>query len=270
MTTALISMCRDEADITEAFIRHAASQVDFMVVADNNSVDGTRDILDRLAKELPLTVLDDPEIGFYQSVKMSELGEQAREMGADWIVPADFDEFWVSPHGRLGDILEQHTVDYGLVTAELYDYVATDLDDHCQSDPTKRLKWRRPYPLPLHKVAARAVPGLVIAMGNHWAHHPIPARFTESPALVVRHLPYRTADQFIRKARNGSEAYRATTGLDESVGAHWRQWGAFTDEQLVDVFTTYYWRDRPQESLMLDGVEQPALVFDPIACPSRS
>ena len=40
-----------------------AQGVDKIVVADNRSVDGTREILE----SLPVTVIDDPEVGYYQS-----------------------------------------------------------------------------------------------------------------------------------------------------------------------------------------------------------
>jgi len=103
MTTAAVTMVRDEADIVEATVRHMLTQVDVVIVADNRSVDGTREILEGL----PVHLLNDPERGYYQSEKMARLAHMARvEHGADWVVPFDADEWWYSPHGRIGDVLE--------------------------------------------------------------------------------------------------------------------------------------------------------------------
>lgn len=57
----------------------------------------------------------------------------------------------------------------------------------------------------------------------------------------------------IRKARNGAAAY-AATDLPETTGAHWRQWGTLSDEQLREVFFEHYFSGDPEA----DG-----LVFDP-------
>ena len=57
MTTAAVTMVRDEADIIETTVRHMLTQVDVVIVADNRSVDGTREIVE----QLPVHLLDDPE-----------------------------------------------------------------------------------------------------------------------------------------------------------------------------------------------------------------
>ena len=99
-------MVKDEADIVAATVAHMCGQVDAVIVADNNSTDGTRDILDGL----PVTVVDDPDPAYYQSRKMTALAGRARvEFDATWVIPFDADEWWYSPHGRIADVLEQHS-----------------------------------------------------------------------------------------------------------------------------------------------------------------
>jgi hypothetical protein len=71
--------------------------------------------------------------------------------------------------------------------------------------------------------------------------------------LEVRHYPYRSPEQMIRKARNGAAAY-AATDLPETVGQHWRDYGRLTDEQIGEVFRRYFWSADPEA----DG-----LVHDP-------
>jgi glycosyltransferase involved in cell wall biosynthesis len=275
MTVVGISMVRDEADIIEATVRQMASQVDRLVVADNLSTDGTRDILERLAGELPLTVVDDPIPAYLQSDKMSRLAAQAGADGADWIVPFDADEWWRCDFGRIADALEGRCPevrigdDIALVGATLFDHVPTGADDS-NPDPTRRMRWRRDTPLPLPKVACRFRWGLMISQGNHNAtYHGISAAISTG-VLQVRHFPYRSDEQFIRKVRNGAGAYAAAgDALPPEAGAHWRGWGQILDEHgeahLVEhVYRKWFWRANPRLAVLIDGEAQGPLVLDPV------
>ncbi|MBP9052923.1 MAG: glycosyltransferase family 2 protein [Ilumatobacteraceae bacterium] len=251
MTVAAVSMVRDEADIVEATVRHMLTQVDVVILADNGSVDGTREVLERL----PVHLLDDPERGYYQSEKMTRLAHLARsEYGADWVVPFDADEWWYSPHGRISDVLEDGFGAWPVVTAELYDHVATGVDAP-ELSPVHSMGWRRREPAPLPKVACRTAPDLVIEQGNHGARYDAPA--PQTSGLVVRHFPYRSAEQFARKAVNGAEAY-AATDLPEDVGRHWREYGRIAAEcgveALHDVFRRWFWVAEPSDDLIFDPV----------------
>lgn len=254
---AVVSMCLDEADMVEGFVRRMSSEADFLIVSDNGSTDGSRDILADLSRDFPLTVLDDPEVGYFQSRKMSRLVALAAERGAGFVVPADQDEIWYSPFGRIADVLTEFP-HASVFTAVLYDHVATGVDPS-DGDPVVRTGWRRVNPAPLPKVACRPVAPVTIHQGNHGASYGA----TQDNLLVVRHYPLRTPEQMIRKARNGGKAYAATT-LPEDVGAHWRQWDLLTDEQLGDVFRRFYW--------VADPTVDESLIFDPapVACPSPS
>ena len=120
--------------------------------------------------------------------------------------------FWYSSfHDRIGDFLETLAPQWWTVGAKLYDHVATaaDMSRMPSSNPLLRLGWRRIEPAPIGKVACRYREDMVIEQGNHSAgyiggvtQHPEP--------IVIRHYPYRSAEQFVKKVRNGSEAYRAT------------------------------------------------------------
>jgi glycosyltransferase involved in cell wall biosynthesis len=251
--TFAISMVRDELDIIEHTVRRLAGQVDHILIADNGSTDGTRDVLADLARELPLTVDDDPEPGYYQSFKMSRLAERAARMGAEWVIPVDSDERWYSPHGRIADVLAQHP--HAVATAALYDHVAS-ADDGDDPDPVVRIGWRRRDHAPLPKVACRPHLPVTIAQGNHAAEYP--PQSTIDGLLVVRHFPHRSVEQLVRKVRNGAAAY-AATDLPPTFGAHWREWGKLLDERgeqaIADLFYEWYWSAAP--------AEDETLIFDP-------
>jgi glycosyltransferase involved in cell wall biosynthesis len=265
MSTWAVSMVRDEADIIESTVRRMLRQVDHVLIADNGSTDGTREILD----SLPVQVVDDPEQGYYQARKMTALARQARSHGARWVIPFDADEVWLTyDGGRIADVLAALPETVLACEAPLFDHVATGRDP-AWPDSIRRIRWRRAEQAPLRKVAVRAVRGLAIHQGNHGAtfdHTPYPP--TVTTALQVRHFPYRSAEQFVRKVRNGAAAY-AATDLPEGVGGHWRSYGRILAEQgeeaLGDVFRKWFWRAEPSEPVRIDGERQAALVFDP--CP---
>lgn len=245
MTTFAVSMVRNEVDVIEGVLRHMADEVDALIVADNGSTDGTRDILDKLTAELPLTVVDDPETGYYQSRKMTALADRAAGMGATWIVPFDADELWVAPH-RIADVLAG--LDAPVATAALYNHLRTAVDPD-DPDPFRSMVWRRPQPLPLPKVAFRWEPGCVIHQGNHGVTRPSGSNAV--PALEIRHFPYRSAAQFAVKAIQGAAAY-AATDLPVDMGAHWRSYGELHRrmgrEGLENVFRSHYWHLSPTDS----------------------
>lgn len=256
-----ICMVRDEADIIEHTVRHMLTQVDIVFVSDNGSVDDTPKILSDLQKEAGyfkgtgsvghrLRISRDEDPAYYQSVKMTRLAKWAGEAGAEWVVPFDADEWWYSPFGRIGDLLEQ--LESSIATAALYDHVAT-AEDRVSGNPCVDIAWRRREAGPMQKVACRTRPYVTIEQGNHGANY----GGAEHGQLVVRHFPYRSVEQFVSKVRNGAAAY-AATDLPYDAGQHWRDYGALLEangeEAIREVFETWFWSAEPQKdtSLILD------------------
>lgn len=256
MSVWAVSLVKDEADIIETTVRHMASQVDRVLVADNGSTDGTLDLL----YSMDIEVVEDREPGYYQSVKMSNLAEMAREQGAGWVVPFDADELWLPDEGTIAEVLTSLPPEAMVCEATVFDHVAV---------PGETLSpWRRSQPLPLRKVACRAVEGLVIHQGNHDCAipdepHPLRAVWR----LQVRHFPYRSPEQFIRKVRNGAAAYRATD-LDESVGAHWRAYDEMDDDGLREHFYRWFHEANPDESELVHDPEPLRSLFRGATAPA--
>lgn len=242
MRVAGITMVKNEADIIGATMKNMVRQVDFLLVLDNGSTDGTREILDYYARYAPVTVIDDPEVAYYQSQKMTELAQRALRIGADWVVPFDADEIWYSPHGRIKNVLESCTD--AVAQAKIFNHLG---------HPDEGLSpWRQREPLPLPKVACRTGPQLTIHQGNHGCDYGNNRLVHGTEGLLeIRHFPYRSPEQLIRKTRTGAAAY-AATDLPEHVGAHWRQHNLFDDETLRTVYHLHYAAGPHRSDLILD------------------
>lgn len=95
MRIVVVSCVRDEADIIEAFVRHAAAFAVRVLVLDHGSTDATPRILAALKAEgLPLDVVRDEVPGRYGRQRYTRLMREAFDRhGADWVMPLDADEF---------------------------------------------------------------------------------------------------------------------------------------------------------------------------------
>lgn len=222
-----IAMVRDEDDILGHVLCQLFAQgVDHVIVADNLSTDGTRSQLERLAKAFPITIVDDPEPGFYQSYKMSELAHRAADMGADWVLPFDADEWWYGIDGTIAEALAGTDAD--IVEARGYDHLPREGDPH-EANPIRRMGWRRRATQKFPKVAFRAAKPVYVHMGNHNVER---AGTRAQGLLEFRHYQYRSLPQLIRKVRQGAAAYEAST-VDKRHGTHWKELAARSDEELA-------------------------------------
>lgn len=244
-----IAMMRDEEDVAGAVIEHMVGEgLNGIIVADNGSVDRTKqELLDRVEwakrKGCRLVVQDDSEPGYYQSEKMSRLAAQAAAEGATWIVPFDADEIWVSHRDRVAVVLRAMDPRTTIATADLYNHFSTHVDNLGEPNPFLRMQWRQRERGALPKVAFRYSEGVRVLQGNHGVVFSEGREARGVPVLEIRHFPYRSPEQFIRKALNGGQAYAATS-LPESEGAHWRQYKALHDgggdAVLIEVYNKYF------------------------------
>ena len=63
-----IAMVKNDVDVIEAFVRHNLGFMDALAIVDNDSIDGTREILVQLQQEgLPIILFDDPVVGYFMA-----------------------------------------------------------------------------------------------------------------------------------------------------------------------------------------------------------
>jgi hypothetical protein len=114
----MLLLVRDEADIIrDNIIFHLNQGVDFVIVTDNGSVDGTRDQLADMARAMPLQVIDEPSHSYQQDLWTTRMAYLAADAhGADWIFSADADEFWAAEQGDLPAAIALDAAQYGPAT----------------------------------------------------------------------------------------------------------------------------------------------------------
>lgn len=245
MSVCAVMMVRDEADVIEstlAWLTEGRGHVDEIIVSDNLSTDGTREIVSSDARVA--LVLTDDDVAYRQSKKMTALAQIAMKRGHSWVVPVDADEAWYAANEMsLRDYLSAQGPDVQIVKADLYNHIPTGKDPAGEPDPFRRIGWRFDTPGALPKVAARVTKRLTIHAGNHGADYGGRPSFAVG-GLGIRHYSWRTPEQYLRKIRNGCEAY-AATNLPASVGAHWRAFADVDDDAILEHFREWFFVENP-------------------------
>lgn len=228
MKLVMTLLVRDEVDVVAAMIEHhLAAGVDFLVVTDNGSVDGTTDVLSGYQRVGALEFRVEPTHNYDQARWVTDMARRAAEVHrADWVINADADEFWYPRDGNsLKAALALIPEQYGTVEAARENLVA---------DPRLSGSW--PYRLLLRdvlslherggrigpKTAHRGDPKVEIAMGNHDVCGPLLGPAYPAWPLMIWHVPDRGYEQYARKITNGGSSYAANTEHGPEDGWHWR------------------------------------------------
>ena len=234
-------MVRDEADIIAAALEHHLNQgFDRILVTDNASVDGTREILAEYAKHAPVTVYDDPEHRKQQAQTVTRMARLARlEFGADWVVNSDADEFVMSLRdGKTSaDVIRSWPTSIVSTTVPVVNLVGPVALSG--GGLTTRMLWRdvrTPQQLQAAGVIAHPTPntihvghpGVDVRQGNHFTSLLSKGAPEGGPGIEVLHVPWRSWEQFERKTVNAGRGYEANPMLRPSPNHHgmldWRRW----------------------------------------------
>jgi hypothetical protein len=266
MKVVVTVLARDEADVIAAQVAfHLNAGADFVIATDNNSRDGTREILEAYAREGVLHLIDEPAEGLRQGEWVTRMARlAATEFGADWVVNADADEFWWPRGSSLKEVLAAVPVRYGIVHAFWRSFVPRPGDGSFFAERmTVRLSQHAPindptsFYRPVIKVAHRADPHVTVARGNHALAGSSFLPLTTWYPLEVLHFPLRSRAQWARKVELQGEAF--TTHIERSgTGYHLKGYDALRDGRI----------DRQHDSLVVDddavarGLADGTLVTD--------
>jgi hypothetical protein len=266
MNLVLTVLARDEADVIDAQVAfHLNAGVDFVLATDNNSRDGTTEILERYEQQGCLRLIREPAEGLRQGEWVTRMARlAAREHGADWVINTDADEFWWPRGGSLKEVLTAVPARFGIVEAFWRSFVPRRDDGALFAERmTARLSQHAPindptsFYRPVIKVAHRADPNVNVTRGNHALAG---SRFATLPTwhpIEVLHFPLRSRAQWARKVELQGEAF--TKHIERSgTGYHLKGYDALQSGRIEQQHGSLVVDDAALERGLADG----SLVID--------
>jgi len=240
-------MVRDEVDIVAAMVEHHLAQgLDRLIVTDNASVDGTREVLESYAETGLVELHHDAEHRKQQRDVVTRMARRARtQFRADWVLNLDADEFLVPLDRTLSvrDALERTPLRLNAFTVPVVNLIGPA---GWSGSGVSRLVWRdlrsnetlraiglhaQPTPNAVH----RGESDIVIQQGNHFTSMPSNGQPDPEVSMEVLHLPWRSWTQFERKVVNAGRGYEASPDLKPSPNHHgmadYRRWKEGTLEE---------------------------------------
>jgi glycosyl transferase family 2 len=247
---------KDEADLIARTLEHLfAIGVDFVVVCDIESSDGTTDVLERYRLRGKIWYF---QLGQHASQEEWERAnlELLGQTDADWIIFLDADEFPLPASGRLSDTAAFARADVVALdrfnvplcsgrptlpvrlTPEHYDELMLVVDP--AADYWQRLELAPSLPWLLSRIDPRVAARPDCIAGIEFGAHDVvppagrPVRRERARDLVVAHAAFTTIQRFARKVGNIRETFRVNpTAFPEGYALHWRRWAALPDPQSV-------------------------------------
>ena len=247
---------KDEAELIARSLEHLfAIGVDFVVVCDIESSDGTTGVLERYRSRGNIWYFQLGPDASHEEWQRANL-ELLAQTDADWIIFLDADEFPIPATGQLRDCaafgradvvaLDRFNVPLGTagptlparLTPDHYDELMLVVDpvaDYWQQvEVAPSLPWLLSPVLP--RVAARPDCIAEIGLGVHDVVPPAdrPVRRERARDLLVAHVPFTTSQRFARKVANIRENLRLQpTAFPEGSALHWKRWAALPDPESV-------------------------------------
>ncbi len=210
-------LVRNEEDIIAECINHTfASGANHIILMNNNSTDATREIA---ASFYDVTIIDELSNEYKQGEWQSRMAHMAMDMGADWVVPVDADEFWDGIAN-----LRQVPKNFGVALANaLYNHPPTNIIKepfHTSQMPYFEKESRNYGTWWCGRFAFRPYQGVKISMGqDSIIDNKMETGLLNS--LWLHHYPIRSYQRYIKKIEIGVAALNAGRH-NPSLGSHWR------------------------------------------------
>ncbi|MGN7799188.1 glycosyltransferase family 2 protein [Leifsonia sp. 22587] len=269
MRLAVTLMVRDEADIVRPVIDNLIDQgADAIIVTDNGSVDGTTEILESYGDRIDLR--HDPVQRKQQFRVVTGMARDAHTVhGADWVINADADEFWLPRvAGRtLHDVFSELPKSLRTFPVEVIDMIG---DPALRGSGLQRLTLqdrrplRRMNELGLHAHATSdavhvGTPEIEVSQGNHFVNLQQKGEVPPGLEVDVLHFPWRSWEQFEGKVEKSGRAYEANPELQPSPNHHgMREYRRYLQGTLF----AFYVLRHPTEEERTAGLADGTLVED--------
>ncbi len=195
---------RDEEEILASNLDyHLAQGVDAILALDHGSTDATPEILREYERRGRLRWLND-DAPSHDQARLLALA--AEELGPEWVIHADADEFWMPTAGSLRDVFQAIPERYGRIRVPRHDFVPvpeTDGPFHQRMVVRHRHSVTVGGTEPEPKGAQRPARAGVIGPG---VRDPVMSLGPDIGAVEILHFPMRSFEQFERRVlRDGRE-----------------------------------------------------------------
>lgn len=227
MKIVMTLLVRDEEDILDDNLRyHLARGVDFFIVMDHMSADGTPGILEAYRRAGVAEVIRQEHAGYLQGQWVTWMARRAAvHHGAAWVINNDADEFWWPLDGDLRSTLAGIPDRFGGVAVPRHNFrpiagsAGSFLERMVHRDAVSTNGLGEPLP---GKVCHRGHPEVVVSQGNHHALVPGRESLFQEPVIEILHFPMRSLKQFEHKIALGGRAYEMSPELGPGLGSTWR------------------------------------------------
>ncbi len=219
-------MAKNECDIIELFIKINLRTVDAIYIIDNNSDDGTAEIVKKIQSlNYPVSYTLVTDCAFNQSKYItSAVQEVANNNIYDIIIPLDADEFLYSQTVSPREITQSlmSTNQFGLIPWKTYCPISDDYFNRI-APLYENFSMREAESPQYYKVIIgnEFAKNCQIDEGNHFARN---KDFLSAPVmlpLILQHIPVRSKEQIIRKSILGSYALALKKNRLCGEGFHW-------------------------------------------------
>ena len=257
-------LVRDEQDIIAENIEfHKSQGVDFFIVTDNRSIDGTSNILKKYEKAGLLHYIWEGNDDYSQHEWVTRMARMAyRDHHADWVINNDADEFWWPLQGNLKATFQNIQPEFNALIAKRYNFVPLEnmhqpfYKDMIYRERISLNPLGRPI---LPKIAHRGHPNVIVEQGNHKING-IGKIAVENNLIEILHFPIRSYEQFENKIIKGGAAYERNRELPQSTGKGWRK--LYDDYKLNQNLYNQYAEYAYDKRRIFNELESKKIVLD--------